>query len=108
MSSSSAKSIPSPETIIGMTLPFLITAYLAAVLVLRAWVIVKLWNWYLIPAFSMTPLRVVYSYGMCLIVSEFVHRYRSDDSEFKWVKLTTPLLAPFFTLLCGWIGTFWI
>lgn len=94
--------------VLGVMLPFAFVVYVAPVVLVNAWVLTKLWDWYLIPGFGVAPLRMVYAYGISLIVRFLCAHYNGPDDR-KWQsKIIIPVIAPFFSLLLGWIGTFWL
>jgi len=93
------------ETVIKITIIFI----LILVCVLRAWVIMKLWNWYIAPVFGIPELTVAYSFGVSLLVFYMVYRRaRSDENESPLALITSAVMAAGFALLFGWIGTFFI
>lgn len=72
---------------------------------LRAWVISKLWGWYLVPAFGAPVLSLPVAFGISLITGYLVRvENRNDDREWK-ERLASGLMMPFAVLLLGWLGT---
>lgn len=104
----------SDEFWLGLFSPVIIAGLLVAVAplaILRAWVLTMLWDWYLVPGFGMAPLRVVYAFGVTLIVGYLLPRpLRSVDGSAKKPghDLATALLAALFALAMGWVGTLFI
>lgn len=76
--------------------------------ILRAWVMTVIWGWYVISAFGMTPLRMVYAFGLAMLVHEMTPKYHMKDDR-KWrAIITAGILGPLGTLAVAWIGTFFI
>jgi hypothetical protein len=92
------------------TSPVWLLAYplVVPLLMLRAWVLVKLWGWYITPAFDIQPMRVVLVFGILLIAAELLpHRRRADFNKFLDVVMSAAV-SPMLTLGIGWLGTFFI
>lgn len=105
-----APSKPSADFWVGLFSPVIIAGYLliiAPMVILKAWVITILWGWYIVPAFGLAPLRMVYAFGLALLVSYLTFHYTEDKRGF-WAKLGFGLFSSVMVLLVGWIGTFFI
>lgn len=68
---------------------------------LRAFVLLKLWAWFIVPLFGLPPLTIPYAIGISLIVgSFFLNTKKQDDSNVFWVSA---IVSPLITLFIGWI-----
>ena len=107
--SSPSKSL-SPEFWVGLLSPAIVGfALLIAtpLIVLNAWVLTKLWGWYIVPAFHLEPLSMIYAFGLSLIVGHMTHQTAKNDIGF-WKILGTGLTKSLVALAVGWVGTFFI
>lgn len=104
-----AKSEPlSPDFWLGVFAPALIVGLLAPLIILRAWVMSVVWGWYVVPAFGVAPLRVVYAFGLSLLATEIIGRRKTTDDR-KWYQtLTEAIVLPLITLGLAWLGTFFL
>jgi len=96
-----------PKVILGACLPFAFLAYLIPLILLKTYVIARLWDWYIVPAFGTTPLRMVFAFGIIVLVHA-VYPTKSDNKKLEPKDFYLPLFNPLFSLLVGWIGSFWI
>lgn len=78
------------------------------VYVLNAWVITKLWGWYVVPAFGLQPLRMIYAFGLSVLAGMFRTGYYGEDNRAPTLKIAAALSIPVAALLLGWIGTFFM
>jgi hypothetical protein len=91
----------------GVFSPFLIFALAVPLVLLKAWVLTWLWNWYIVPIFHVAPLRMIFAFGLSLTINYLFPRNESSSKEgiaAIWQAIFSPLLA----LLLGWIGTWFI
>lgn len=83
-------------------------AAFAAVWLLRIWVITILWLWYIVPAFQLPPLRMVYAFGLSIIVAHVMAR-RSQTNDKTWQQIAMESAArSLAALIMGWIGSFFL
>lgn len=72
----------------------------------------KLWAWYIVPVFGLKSLTIVQAWGIALLVglwtkNTFVHTNKDErETSEKIGHSIGILLAPWISLLIGWIGTF--
>lgn len=77
-----------------------IIAVVVAMTLLRAFVLLKLWAWFVVPLFNLPALTIPYAIGLSLVVSMFIiHATKDDDKKYWAGAIITPLVA----LLIGWI-----
>lgn len=77
--------------------------------VLNAWVISKLWDWYLVRGFGLPPMGMIYAFGLSVLVGMLTFNNRHcEDTRGPYMKLLPLFCFPLFSLLMGWIGTFFI
>jgi len=88
-----------------------ITTILATIIgiLVRGFVITKLWIWFIVPIFETTPLRLVEAIGLSFIIGFIIYRKssKSDDGESFWAAFVSSIVetlsASIFALLFGWI-----
>jgi hypothetical protein len=96
--------------VVAMLFWLLITSVALIPLVLyRAWVVTRLWGWFVVPAFHLPALDMRYALGLLLIVNMFT----TDDSPppstdgDDWTKALAAYVGPLFgmtvALVVGWI-----
>lgn len=97
---------------IGYTLLF--TAMLVPALVLDGFVVMKLWEWFVVPTFSSAPsLHLAVAIGLSMLAGFMVRIYNYDykpDSESKKDlagRLMHLYVGPFLALFMGWIVALW-
>lgn len=87
-------------------LAFLIGIVFLPVMLLNAWVLVKLWAWFIVPNFGLPALPFVAAAGIVLIVRHVTPiKVPAKDDEKKHDTLTLTILSvvmPFYTLGLGW------
>ncbi len=75
--------------------------------IVRAFVLVKLWGWFVIPAFGLLPLSKINAYGLALILFFLTPLRATDKRPWKeilpeaWVFL---ILTSGVALLFGWLA----
>lgn len=106
--SAATKADWSGDTIVGMILPFALVVYAVPAILLQAWVVTKIWGWYIVPAFGFAPLAMIYAYGLTILVCLIRPGSYAEDDRNVMAKLSAPYLAPCFSFVIGWIGTFWL
>jgi hypothetical protein len=70
----------------------------------------KLWEWFVVPTFSLPELTIPVAIGISMIVSFLTYRYKKgDDEEQSDREFAGRILAcfvvPLFVLLFGWFCT---
>lgn len=80
--------------------------FLFAYACLRAWVLAKLWAWYLVPAFGAPILILPVAFGISVITGLLLAPVRQEKTELKTMWLS--LVAPIGFLFVGWLGTFFM
>lgn len=78
----------------------------------RAFVLTKIWSWYIVTGFALAPLSMYHAFGLSLVVGFLTFTYVDNDPDNKKDTLETILggaiLNLFVSALClfwGWIGT---
>jgi hypothetical protein len=78
---------------------------------LRAFVLTKLWLWYLVPGFGLAPLTLGYAYGLSLIAGYLTFQFHKstdkDDGDRVDSAVQTiffGLIYPLLILFAGWVG----
>ena len=80
--------------------------FLAAIV--KAYVLSTLWHWYIVKFFSQPELPLAISFGIGLIVT-YISGHRDNYKDMGLAeKLAYIIVLPAFTLLAGWLGTFFI
>jgi hypothetical protein len=93
----------------GAIMLLLALVYLIPAFLLKAWVLTKLWGWYLVPFFGARPLSLPLAFGLATIASFLVPAHPQCEKDQKWyISASRPFMAPLFDLLAVWIGTFWL
>lgn len=94
------------DTIAAAILGFPIVVAVTAVVffplaILRGFVLMMLWGWYVVPLFHLPSLTIAYAYGLGLLAS---YAIPSGDRKPSWGMVVYPVLV----LLFGWIGTWFL
>lgn len=84
----------------------------AGLTLLNAFVLIKLWGWFIVPFFGLPPLIIPVAIGLALIVSFLavpINTAKSEDDPSK-VRghIISGFLRPFVVLLFGWIASTFI
>jgi len=88
----------------------LIVFAIAWAVILNAIALTVLWEWFIVPFFSVSALTIPYAIGFALIVSIVVKDSKIEDKESKGLAyvlgmaIMLPLLRVGFALLIGWIA----
>lgn len=70
--------------------------------VLRAFVLCKLWTWFIVPFFHLPELTIPFAIGITLVAAMF-HSHVPPDNENKVQFWTVAFAGPLITLFFGWI-----
>ncbi len=79
-------------------------AILVPLVLVRAWVIAVLWGWYVVPAFGLAPLRLVYAFGLSLLLT-FVLPPKDKNDDGFWINIGNAMMRVVVVLGMGWIGS---
>ena len=76
--------------------------------IIKGFVLVKLWGWFIIPVFNAPVLSVPYAIGLSLLVNYITptEESKEEDEELasKFLKLgAKAVIAPLIVLLFGWV-----
>lgn len=77
----------------------------------RGFVIMKLWGWFIVPLFGLTPLTIPFALGLSLIMTAFTYHYTDtvkDDSDNQYLTVLRGPLTNLVYLLMGWVITFFL
>jgi hypothetical protein len=74
----------------------------------QAWILCKLWMWYIVPFFEFKPLTLPIAYGISLIVHFVQNIVPVKDKRKASEKIVTAIARPVLVLLFGWLGTLFI
>lgn len=77
------------------------------VAVFAAFVVTKLWGWFIVPFFETKPLTIAYALGFSLIVSLY-KGIKIDDKEKDLEHYVIITIIPPLALLFGWILQFFV
>lgn len=80
-------------------------------IILRGFVLCKLWSWFIVYQFSLPELTIPIALGISLLIAMLTHQYQTNKEEkergiMHLVSLT--IIAPLFFLACGWIISLFI
>ena len=90
----------------GLLAPVALILLIAPFALIRAFVLTKLWAWYVVSLCGLPKLGMVHAYGLMLIAGFCLPHAASPDKVKGWgVKLCVAAILPFTALLSGWIGT---
>ena len=73
--------------------------------VLRAWVLTKLWAWFVVPASNYGPITIASAFGALLVLSLF-REAKTDDKTLLSDKIGISVIGSLMILSFGWLGTF--
>lgn len=97
--------------VVGLVLVMLVLIFgiVSISWLLRGYVLSVLWRWFMVPTLGLPVLSVPQAIGIALVVGMLTHQnyhYPEKEDEKTSTKVTRflePFLAPFATLLVGWI-----
>ena len=74
-------------------------------ILLRAWVLIQLWGWFIVTGFGAAPLGMLTASGLFLVAHLFTADH--EKTEPTWDALAGSVafsvMAPLFMLLLGWV-----
>ena len=77
-----------------------IVAVVFLLTLLRAFVLINLWGWFIVPLFQLPALNYPYAIGLSLVIGLFfVNKVQSEGKEY-WIGV---ILSPLLALFIGWI-----
>jgi membrane protein YdbS with pleckstrin-like domain len=84
-----------------------ILALIVVISIIRAFVISKMWGWYVVPQFHVTELSLPIAFGFSILVAYLIpfQRKSSDDSQTLFNPFGDSLIQSLSVLFLGWIGT---
>ena len=92
----------------GVATPLIAFIYIAPACLWKAYVVTRLWDWYIVTGFGVPPLRMVIAYGLSVMAALMLTSAHGKDEREAWLKITMPFIGPAISLFAGWIGTFWL
>lgn len=80
-------------------------------IILKGWVIVMMWDWFVVPAFGSEPLTIPYAVGLIFLIGYLVKDVGADEVEekAKWPaarqikSIKWSFSAPLLVVSIGWI-----
>lgn len=102
---------PSSEFYLGLLAPVVLVTLIVPLVLLKAYVLSCLWQWYIVPVFDAPPLSMAASFGVSMIVSYVLYSPAAPatkDPERNTSVLIAQLLHPLLALLAGWVGTWFL
>jgi hypothetical protein len=100
-----AAAIVIPAVLLAMT-PFVV-----AIVLLRAFVLRKLWLWFIVPQFGLDALSYPAAIGVALVWSflcPYPIDYAKEPDSTAAKRLVTTCAAPLLALFMGWIVQHWM
>ena len=96
---------------IGKFVVFLVGVIISSII--TGFVFSKLWLWFIVPIFSVDPLRVVEAIGIMVLIGYVRTRFDSKAKEDDfWEKFTSLIIFSVFlggfTLFWGWVITLFL
>ena len=74
-------------------------------LMVRGWVVMKLWGWLIVPTFDLNPLRLIEALGLSLVVSLLTIQKIEPNEDDALTSAITGILFNLIFLLVGWVYT---
>ena len=84
----------------GLILGAFLVAMVAMVALVRAFVLIRLWAWFIVPTFQLPLLNYPYAIGLSLVIGLFTIGIKTEEGKKIWVYA---ILGPFLTLFMGWV-----
>lgn len=79
-------------------------AIVFALVVLRCWVISRLWDWYMVPGFHLQPIGLALAFGVSVMFA-FLAPVHTDDNKEGFMRGVSRMLG---ALVAGWVGSFFM
>lgn len=95
---------------VGITLGalFFLPVMFFVMALVKAYVLSTLWHWYIVKFFNQPELPLAISFGIGLIITYLIPGKEYNKNASNGEKLLFMIFLPLFTLLLGWLGTFFI
>jgi hypothetical protein len=77
-------------------------------ILLNAWVITKIWDWYIVRAFGIAPITMITAFGLSILINMLHLQQYNEDKRDPYAQAGGLIAAPLGALLMGWIGTFFM
>lgn len=78
--------------------------------IINGWVLTKLWGWFMVPIFEMKPLHIAPAIGISMVAAflcgttHLAKSWEVKDKGKEYLHMSLAIfIAPFVTLLCGYI-----
>lgn len=85
------------KLITGLVFLFLLTIF-------RGYVLVKFWAWFILPVFTLRPLRIIEAIGLSAFVGFlWYHDTLENDDEEYWMKIVKGFIVVLVMWGMGWI-----
>ncbi|MCK9429320.1 MAG: hypothetical protein M0R17_04900 [Candidatus Omnitrophica bacterium] len=81
---------------------FSVIISMIVVLMLRGFIITKLWAWFIVSLFNLPTLTIASALGISLVCDIIIPR-QSNKSDEIWSSLLSSVLLSLLVLLFGWI-----
>jgi hypothetical protein len=73
---------------------------IAVISLLNAFVLIKMWSWFIVPLFHLPTLNVPFAIGLALTIGLFKNGSATKEGKAYWFLI---FIGPFITLFFGWI-----
>ncbi len=77
-----------------------IVGVIALLTCFRAFVLMKLWAWFIVPLFGLPALNIPYAIGLALVMGMFFTTSKKEEDKNFWA---TAIANPLIILFIGWI-----
>lgn len=84
---------------------------LLVVILLEAFVLIKLWEWFVVPTFGLSLLNIPQAVGISLIAAILTHQdipSQADDEIAKKIQACAPFIRMLILLVMGYIAYLFI
>jgi len=99
----------------GIVGAFVFLAFVIPALLLDGWVVMKLWEWFILPTFTSAPsINLATGIGFSLLAGFATRTYRydykpeSEKSKHLIAQMIFAYVGPFLAVLIGWIVQAWV
>jgi cytochrome bd-type quinol oxidase subunit 1 len=80
--------------------------------ILRGFVLVKMWSWFVVPQFHCAPLRIPVALGLAGLIWLLTYHELPDEKEDESTRMARSIagafLLPLLALFFGWIYTLFL